>query len=89
MDQQPAVPAPALNLDQRDPLSLHSAPAAGRYVLTLKIGDEVSTKLIAYDLNAPGQNYDDLIEAIKGLGEPPWVHRRVWLGHSGLSVAVG
>lgn len=29
-------------------------------------------KMIAYDLNSPGQNYDDLIEDIKSLG--PWWH---------------
>lgn len=30
------------------------------------------TLLIAYDLNAPGQDYDELIDAIKGLGT--WWH---------------
>lgn len=45
----------------------------------------MSTKLIAYDLNAPGQNYDDLIAAIKGLGA--WWHHldSTWLVRSDLT----
>ncbi|HEY0889513.1 MAG TPA: CRISPR-associated protein Cas2 [Nocardioides sp.] len=47
----------------------------------------MSTKLIAYDLNAPGQNYDDLIEAIKGLGA--WWHHldSTWLVKSDLNTS--
>ncbi|MGN7157879.1 hypothetical protein ACTHRK_17495 [Dietzia cercidiphylli] len=39
----------------------------------------MATKLIAYDLNSPGQKYDDLIDAIKGLGA--WWHHldSTWL----------
>lgn len=39
----------------------------------------MSTKLIGYDLNSPGQNYSDLIEAIKELGA--WWHHldSTWL----------
>lgn len=39
----------------------------------------MSTKMIAYDLNSPGQNYEDLIEDIKSLG--PWWHHldSTWL----------
>jgi len=46
----------------------------------------VATKLIAYDLNSPGQNYDDLIEAIKGLGAAYW-HQldSTWLVRSSLT----
>jgi hypothetical protein len=32
----------------------------------------VSCLLITYDLNKPGQKYDDLYEAIKGLGHNWW-----------------
>jgi hypothetical protein len=32
----------------------------------------VATMLIGYDLNKPGQDYDDLISAIKGLGTAWW-----------------
>lgn len=32
----------------------------------------MATKLIAYDLNSPGQKYSELIEAIKALGA--WWH---------------
>lgn len=44
----------------------------------------MSTTLIAYDLNAPGQNYDDLIEAIKALGA--WWHHldSTWIVKSDL-----
>lgn len=45
-----------------------------------KKGDKtMATKLIAYDLNTPGQNYEDLIAAIKGLGA--WWHHldSTWL----------
>ena len=47
----------------------------------------MSTKLIAYDLNAPGQNYDDLIKAIKGLGA--WWHHldSTWLVKSDLNTS--
>lgn len=47
----------------------------------------MSTKLIAYDLNAPGQNYDDLIEAIKELGA--WWHHldSTWLVKSDLNTS--
>lgn len=39
----------------------------------------MATKLIAYDLNSPGQNYDALIEQIKSLGT--WWHHldSTWL----------
>lgn len=39
----------------------------------------MATKLIAYDLNAPGQRYNDLIDAIKKLGL--WWHHldSTWL----------
>lgn len=39
----------------------------------------MATKLIAYDLNKPGQNYPDLITAIKELGA--WWHHldSTWL----------
>ena len=39
----------------------------------------MSTKLIAYDLNGPGQNYDNLIDGIKKLGA--WWHHldSTWL----------
>ncbi|ROR90930.1 SinR family protein [Nocardioides aurantiacus] len=39
----------------------------------------MSTKLIAYDLNSPGQNYDELIEKIKSYGA--WWHHldSTWL----------
>lgn len=45
----------------------------------------MSTKLIAYDLNRPGQNYDELIAAIKKLGA--WWHHldSTWLVKSNLS----
>jgi hypothetical protein len=47
----------------------------------------VSTKLIAYDLNRPGQNYDALISAIKSLGA--WWHHldSTWLVKSSLSTS--
>ncbi|AIY19570.1 SinR family protein [Pimelobacter simplex] len=47
----------------------------------------MSTKLIAYDLNAPGQNYDALIDAIKGLGA--WWHHldSTWLVKTGVSAS--
>lgn len=46
----------------------------------------MATRLIAYDLNRPVQEYDDLIEAIKSLG--PWWHHldSTWLVKSTLSV---
>lgn len=34
----------------------------------------MNTLLIGYDLNRPGQNYPDLIEAIKGLANGYWHH---------------
>ena len=39
----------------------------------------MSTLLVAYDLNAPGQDYEKLIDAIKGLGA--WWHHldSTWL----------
>ena len=39
----------------------------------------MQTLLIAYDLNAPGQDYDGLIEAVKNLGR--WWHHldSTWL----------
>lgn len=45
----------------------------------------MSTKLIAYDLNSPGQNYKDLIDAIKSLGA--WWHHldSTWLVKSNLT----
>jgi hypothetical protein len=45
----------------------------------------MSTKLIAYDLNAPVQNYDELIKSIKSLGA--WWHHldSTWLVKSSLS----
>ncbi|MEZ0579259.1 CRISPR-associated protein Cas2 [Nocardioides sp. MH1] len=45
----------------------------------------MATKLIAYDLNSPGQNYDELIEAIKDLGA--WWHHldSTWLVKSTLT----
>lgn len=45
----------------------------------------MSTKLIAYDLNAPGQHYEDLITEIKALGA--WWHHldSTWLVKSTLS----
>ena len=33
---------------------------------------------ISYDLNNPGQNYDDLIEAIKKYGASP-IHRQTFI----------
>ena len=47
----------------------------------------MSTKLIAYDLNGPGQNYNDLITAIKALGA--WWHHldSTWLVKSTLSTS--
>lgn len=45
----------------------------------------MSTILIGYDLNRPGQNYGELIEAIKDLGA--WWHRldSTWLVKTWLS----
>jgi hypothetical protein len=45
----------------------------------------MSTKLIAYDLNSPGQNYDDLINEIKKIGA--WWHHldSTWLVKTTLS----
>ena len=42
--------------------------------------------MVTYDLNRPGQNYRDLIEAIKGLG-CPWCHclKSAWLLDTRLS----
>lgn len=34
----------------------------------------MSTYMIGYDLNKPGQNYDDLYEAIKNQGSTWWHH---------------
>lgn len=47
----------------------------------------MATKLIAYDLNAPGQDYDDLIKEIKSLGA--WWHHldSTWLVRSALTTA--
>jgi hypothetical protein len=47
----------------------------------------MNTILIGYDLNASGQNYDDLIAAIKGLGT--WWHGldSTWIVKSSLSAA--
>lgn len=47
----------------------------------------MSTQLISYDLNAPGQKYDDLIEEIKGLGA--WWHHldSTWLVKSDLTAS--
>lgn len=47
----------------------------------------MATKLIAYDLNAPGQNYGELIAAIKSLGA--WWHHldSTWLVKSTLSTS--
>ncbi len=33
---------------------------------------------ISYDLNSPGQNYDDVIEAIKSLGGWAKIHKSYW-----------
>lgn len=45
----------------------------------------VTTYIISYDLNAPGQNYTDLFEAIKGSGT--WWHHldSTWIVKSNLS----
>lgn len=45
----------------------------------------MSVYLITYDLNTPGQNYDDLYEEIKSLGT--WAHymRSVWFVDTYLS----
>jgi len=42
--------------------------------------------LISYDLNSPGQDYEDLISNIKNLG--PWAHmlKSAWLVDSRLTV---
>eukprot|EP01133_Synstelium_polycarpum_P023115 gene23115-27715_t len=47
----------------------------------------MATKLIAYDLNSPGQKYDDLIAAIKDLGA--WWHHldSTWLVKTTLSTS--
>lgn len=47
----------------------------------------MSTYAITYDLNRPGQNYDDLFEAIKATGN--WWHclDSTWLVKSALSAA--
>jgi hypothetical protein len=39
----------------------------------------MSTYLVGYDLDKPGQDYSDLVESIKGLG--PWWHHldSTWL----------
>lgn len=34
----------------------------------------MNTLLVAYDLNKPGKNYSELIDAIKGLGSGWWHH---------------
>lgn len=45
----------------------------------------MATKLIAYDLNRPGQGYTELISAIKGLGTAWWHHLdSTWLTNSTL-----
>ncbi len=47
----------------------------------------MSTKLIAYDLNSPHQDYSALIDAIKALG-PWWNHLdSTWLVKSPMSTA--
>lgn len=45
----------------------------------------MATMLIAYDLNAPGQNYEDLIEEIKSFGA--WWHclDSTWLINTNLT----
>ena len=47
----------------------------------------MSTKLIAYDLNTPGQKYAPLIESIKSLGA--WWHHldSTWLVKTSLTAA--
>ncbi len=40
---------------------------------------------ISYDLNNPGQNYEKVIEAIKGLGDWAKVHKSFWYVNSNLT----
>ena len=37
---------------------------------------------VSYDLIAPGKNYDDVIEAVKGLGNWAKVHKSFWYVNS-------
>lgn len=46
---------------QADSLQAHEVPVG-------RSEDKVPTLLIGYDLNAPGQDYGDLIEAVKASG---------------------
>ncbi|WP_030529782.1 hypothetical protein [Phycicoccus jejuensis] len=47
----------------------------------------MATKLICYDLNRPHQEYDELIDAIKGLG-PWWRHLdSTWVVRTSLSTS--
>ena len=50
----------------------------------------MATFLVSYDLNKPGQDYKDLIEAIKGLSDTWWHHLdSTWvLEHPGPSKAI-
>jgi CRISPR/Cas system-associated endoribonuclease Cas2 len=41
--------------------------------------------IISYDLNNPGQNYERLIEAIKGLGSWAKIQKSVWYVDSSLT----
>ncbi|MFS8121360.1 hypothetical protein QD336_02960 [Rhizobium sp. BR 250] len=42
---------------------------------------------ISYDLNNPGQNYEKVIEVIKGLGNWAKVHKSFWYVNSNLTAA--
>ena len=46
-----------------------------------------NTLLISYDLHAPGQNYDSVIEEIKSLGDWAKVHKSFWFVDSTLSAS--
>lgn len=50
----------------------------------------MATFLISYDLNKPGQDYKDLMAAIKGLSDTWWHHLdSTWLlQHPGPSTAI-
>ena len=50
----------------------------------------MATYLIGYDLNSPGQGYDDLIEAIKNLANGWWHHLdSTWIiNHSGSATVI-
>ena len=49
----------------------------------------MSTMLIGYDLNNPGQNYTDVIETIKSMANGWWHHLdSTWLINTSLSTSV-